>query len=1095
MKINLLVSVFIAILSVQIADSYSQELCATENVNNRLLQMDSFYSNQNMLIEKSIQEIINNQKNSKVSQISAVLTIPVVVHVIHLGEAVGTGTNISDAKIYDAIKGLNDRWRNVAGNSLDLGIEFCLASRDPNGNATTGINRVNGSSILNYSTYGITQAGCVAAREDSIKDLSRWPASSYYNIWIVNKICNGQWAGYAYYPTTYAYDGAVIVGAYFSSSYNTTAHELGHAFYLYHTFNGDGGNVSCPVNNTCSTDGDKVCDTPPHKQGDCGTTDVCTGTGIWANSVNNQMSYCGNRYIFTPDQKARVTAAANSAPRSSLLTSNGCTPVLMTATSNSPRCIGTTLSLYGAGGVTYSWSGPNGFTSNVQNPTISNVTLAAAGVYTVTITNSLNTTSTLTTSVAVITSSASATASSSSPGCIGASVNLFASAGDSYSWAGPNGFSSMLQNPTINNASSLAAGVYTVTVNSAGCTSIATTSIVINTSPVAGISAGGSTTFCPGNSVTLTSNSSNSYSWSSGATTQSIIAALSGSYSVTVTNSFGCSASSAIVVTQLPAMSLTVIPTDASCGLNNGSASVNVTGGTSLQTTTVLEDWEAANSWTIVNGSETNKWFVGTATANGGAKSIYISNNSNANAYTVNSPSIVHFYKDFVLPATAKNITVKFDWKGMGQNGQDYFNVFLVPVTTIPTAGNILSAGQIGSASYNQQNNYTTAIITGLDANAGTTKRLVFSWQNNQAKGTQPPASIDNISLSYDASGTYSYSWSTSPVQSSQIAGNLSAGTYTVTVTDVKSCTKTSSVSILQQSTFSINITANGPTTFCQGDSVKLTSSAANSYLWSNGKTAQSITVLSSGTYSVQGTNTCGNASAQTIVTVIPKPTPAITGGLIICNGNNTTLTVSGGSSYLWNTGETASSIIVSPPITTTYSVSVTNNGCIGATLAAITVNPLPATPVITANGSTLTSSSATGNQWYMNGFLIPGATSQTYIAVVAGDYTVEVTDVNGCSDISASYTLATVGVRIVPEKSIFQIQPNPNNGNFIISAASNAVPEKIRIYNMLGKMVYLLDRNIGVTTNVDLADEPSGVYFVEVLSGGKGYYKKLIKE
>ncbi|MBI2271322.1 MAG: T9SS type A sorting domain-containing protein, partial [Bacteroidetes bacterium] len=886
-----------------------------------------------------------------------------------------------------------------------------------------------------------------------------------------------------------------VVANYFSSAYNTTAHELGHAFYLYHTFNGDGGNVSCPVNNACSSDGDKVCDTPPHKQGDCGTTDVCTGTGIWANSKNNQMSYCGTRYIFTADQKARVTAAANSAPRSSLLTSNGCTPVLMTATSNSPRCIGTTLNLYGSGGVTYSWSGPNGFTSALQNPAISNVTLATAGVYTVTITNSLNTTSTLTTSVTVITSSASATASSSSPGCIGAPVNLFASAGDSYSWAGPNGFTSALQNPTINNASSLAAGTYTVTVNSAGCTSTATTGIVMNASPAAGISAGGPTTFCPGNSVVLTSNPSNLYSWSSGATTQSITATLSGTYTVTVTNSFGCTASSAVGVTRLPAMSLVVTPTDASCGLSNGSASVAVSGGTSLQTTTIPEDWESTNSWTLVNGSETNKWFVGTATANGGTRSIYISNNSNVNAYTVNSSAAVHFYKDFVLPASAKNITVKFDWKGMGQNGQDYFNVFLVPVTTTPTAGNTLSAGQIGSASYNQQNNYTTATISGLDANAGTTKRLVFSWQNNQAKGTQPPASIDNISVSYDASGTYSYNWSTSPVQSSQIAGNLSAGTYTVTVTDVKSCTSTSSVSISQQSTFSINITASGPTTFCQGDSVKLTSSAANSYLWSNGKTTQSITVTASGTYSVQGTNTCGNASAQTTVTVIPKPTPAITGGMIICNGNNTTLTVSGGTSYLWNTGETTSSIIVSPPITTTYSVNVTDNGCAGTTLAAITVNPLPVTPTITANGSTLTSSSATGNQWYMNGFPIPGATSQTYIAVVAGDYTVEVTDVNGCSDVSASYTLATVGVKMISEKSMFQIQPNPNNGIFIISAAGNSAVEKIRIYNMLGKVVYLLDRNIGITTNVDLSDEPSGVYFIELLTGGKVCYKKLIKE
>ena len=68
--------------------------------------------------------------------------VPVVVHIIHLGEAVGTGSNIPDANVEAAINGLTDRWKGITGmNSVDMGFEFCLAKRDPDGNPTNGITR------------------------------------------------------------------------------------------------------------------------------------------------------------------------------------------------------------------------------------------------------------------------------------------------------------------------------------------------------------------------------------------------------------------------------------------------------------------------------------------------------------------------------------------------------------------------------------------------------------------------------------------------------------------------------------------------------------------------------------------------------------------------------------------------------------------------------------------------------------------------------------------------------------------------------------------------------------------------------------------
>lgn len=78
----------------------------------------------------------------------SVYTIPVVFHVIHLGEPVGIGSNISSARMLQALSDLNDQFTNV-------GIDFCLAKRTPEGTATSGINRVNGSNVADYTSIGI----------------------------------------------------------------------------------------------------------------------------------------------------------------------------------------------------------------------------------------------------------------------------------------------------------------------------------------------------------------------------------------------------------------------------------------------------------------------------------------------------------------------------------------------------------------------------------------------------------------------------------------------------------------------------------------------------------------------------------------------------------------------------------------------------------------------------------------------------------------------------------------------------------------------------------------------------------------------------
>src|SRR5205814_339943 len=153
-----------------------------------------------------------------------------------------------------------------------------------------------------------------------------------------------------------------------------------------------------------------------------------------------------------------------------------------------PYCQGATIQLSTplVSGATYSWTGPNGFTSSQQNPTRSGATTADAGTYSVTITVSGCTSAAGTTSVVVNPAPATPTATNGGPYCQGATIQLSTPlvSGATYSWSGPNSFTSSQQNPTRSNATTADAGTYSVTITVSGCTSAAgTTSVVVNPIP------------------------------------------------------------------------------------------------------------------------------------------------------------------------------------------------------------------------------------------------------------------------------------------------------------------------------------------------------------------------------------------------------------------------------------------------------------------------------------------------------------------------------------------------------------------------------------------------------------------------------------
>ncbi|MDR0502599.1 MAG: InlB B-repeat-containing protein [Treponema sp.] len=183
--------------------------------------------------------------------------------------------------------------------------------------------------------------------------------------------------------------------------------------------------------------------------------------------------------------------------------------------------------------------------------------------------------------------------------------------------------------------------------------------------------------------------------------------------------------------------------------VGNGTLMGSFTVGTIMK-----EDFEGTtHSFTIVNGTQTNKWWVGTATAESGAKSAYISNNSGAsNAYTITTASTVHMYRDVTFTAApVSTYTLSFDWKAQGETTSstlyDYLTVYLVDTSTSITAGSLLNATALGTFNLGGSSDWNQATIDIPASNNGTTKRLVFTWRNDNSQGSQPPVAIDNILL------------------------------------------------------------------------------------------------------------------------------------------------------------------------------------------------------------------------------------------------------------------------------------------------------------------------------------------------------------
>ncbi|KAA9347733.1 hypothetical protein F0P93_24170, partial [Larkinella humicola] len=790
-------------------------------------------------------------------------------------------------------------------------------------------------------------------------------------------------------------------------------------------------------------------------------------------------------------------------------------------------CVGDMVSLTATSGFnSYSWKGPNGFSSSVQNPVITNAQLTHNGSYTLTVVGS-NCTGTATVNVTV--QGLPFPQVSSSTACVGTTmlIMLTSAGGVSYVWKGPNGYSSNQQNPVINNATTANNGTYSVTVTSGnGCTAVGSTPVVgaCDIDPpcnLSGTLTASQTAVCSGSSVVLTASATGqtgsvSYAWSGGLGSGSSVSVsnltTTSTFTVVITDGSGCSVTKTVTVTVNPVPVVSVSSSTACVG-TVASLSLTASGGVSYL-------WKGPNGY---SSTQQNPVINNATSANNGTYSVTVTSGSGCTAVS-STPVVVGVCPtpctlsgtltasqtavcsggSVVLTASASNAVgnVTYQWSGGLGNGS---SVSVSNLTTSTT--------------------YTVVITDG--AGCSVTKTITVTVNpvpvlSQVSSSTTCVGTAVQVSLSLTASGGVSYVWKgpngySSTQQNPVIANATTAnnGTYSVTVTSGSGCTAVGSTPVVVGTcpnppcSLSGTLTAS-QTTVCSGSSVVLTASATGqtgsvSYAWSGGLGSGSSVSVSNltttSTFTVVITDGSGCSVTKTVtVTVNPVPVVSVSSSTA-CVGTvaSLSLTASGGVSYLWKGPNGYSSTQQNPVINNatsanngTYSVTVTSgSGCtaVSSTPVVVGVCPTPCTlsgtltasqTAVCSGGSvvlTASASNAVGNVTYQwSGGLGNGSSVSVSNLTTSTTYTVVITDGAGCS------VTKTITVTVNPVPVLSQVSSSTTCVGTAVQVSLSLTASGGVSYVWKGPNGYSSTQQNPVIANATTAN--NGTYSVTVTSG-----------
>ncbi len=514
----------------------------------------------------------------------------------------------------------------------------------------------------------------------------------------------------------------------------------------------------------------------------------------------------------------------------------------------------------------------------------------------------------------------------------GDSTTLTATGADTYLWSTGETTANIIVSPTSTTT-------YTVTGFSNDCEFVDEVIVSVETENV-NANAGADVAICNGESTTLTATGGASYLWSTGETTASITVNPNETTTYTVT-AFNQSATASnddqvtVTVNELPE--------------TNAGNDVSIIEGDSTTLT--------------ATGADTYLWSTGETTAN-----IIVSPTSTT-AYTVTGFSNgCEFIDEVIVSVETENVNANAGADVSICNGES------TTLTATGGASYLWSTGETTASITVNPNETTIYTVTAFNQAATASNDDQITVTVNELPETNAGNDVSILegdSTTLTATGAETYLWSTGETTANITVSPTSTTTYTVTGFS-NGCEFEDEV-IVSVEIENVNANAGADVAICNGESITLTATGGASYLWSTGETTASITVNpnETTTYTVTAFNTNGSQSNNDSVTVTVNEIPTANAGddVAICFGNVTTLTASGGATYLWSTGETSQNITVNPEVTTTFTVEVFTNNCSSIDEVVVNVNALPNTNAGTDTTITegdVTTLTATGAESYL---------------------------------------------------------------------------------------------------------------------------------
>lgn len=688
---------------------------------------------------------------------------------------------------------------------------------------------------------------------------------------------------------------------------------------------------------------------------------------------------------------------------------------------------------------TWTFTAGSPATSNAQNPSI---TYTSPGTYAVyLIATNANGSSTVYSSNVTVSSTPTITVSSPTI-CNGSSGALNANGASTYTWVPGNATGS-----TYNVSPNSTTG-YTVTgTSSAGCKSSASTIVTVLPRPTVSVNSG---SMCIGSPYTLTPSGAVSYSWSTGSTSPTIAVSPTTDtpYSVTGTGANGCKslAVSNVTVFPLPVISLTsgtICP--------GQSVPLYASGANTYTWSTFTELPSATVSPTITTTYSCSGSFLNGCTSSA-TTTVYV---TAAPDFSLTTSTVCSGITATLVATPITASISSFFWS----NG---------------TNGTSMATSQTVTTTYS-----CTANTTGGCSSTKTTTLYIYP---SPVLASSTGTVCSGKSFVINASGAVSYTWTTGSNNSSITVTPTVTSSYGFTGESVNGCINSGIATVSVVALPNITIPARS---VCLGKAAILSGQGGNFYVWSTSATTPTISVspTTNTTYTCIGTAVSGCSNiAVTTVTVFPTPIVPLTGATI-CSGQTATLTASSANTYTWSNGNHSSSIFVVPLVTTSYScIGLSLNNCEYQSTTVVNVVSVTA-PTIVQSGYVLTSSSPTGNQWYLNGSPIVGATSQAYTFTQNGNYSVIVTGSNNCQSDFANISIFDTALPDFDLKKAISIFPNPTNGNINISMLfekANNEEVTIKVYDASGQLIRE-EAAAGTNTLVNLENMSGGIYIVEV--------------